>query len=472
MFTPPGYRRKLQADIERWVEGGLISRSSAEAILGDYRASRFQDTMLALAFVFAIFAASGLIAGVAANWQQIPREIRVAGLLSLNVAVLALCLFFTLKRNASSIGIETSAALAVMSAGASLSLIGQIYHFPANWPGFGFAMMIIAGATAMVARSSACIWMSAMALMWFDIATLAETKSLLLSPDAFTSSGAWTEHEWVVFSASLALVALAVTGWTARSGPWTILIASIPLFWLVGGRGMYPHVAGRPLVWCCGAIVVLTLLSWEGRHSERLRKIVPAGRLDAAVSAMLGLFVILLWAITFQTAAWLFAPGMLPHPRLGVSIPVCLIGFGLAALMGAAAVRLQSQNPGLVWMAAALGSPFLAEMVFQVVIPGGAYPSTSRGDGASAGELARLVFIVLLPLALVSVEARISERRKTFVAGILALIVIVGTQLWTSGALLNLSAMLFASAGVVLFVLLLLRFGPSWSRRSAAEGAP
>ena len=111
MFTPPGYRKRLLSDVERWIETGLISRTAADAIADEYKIDSSHAILTVLAFVFAILAAGGLIALVAANWNAIPREVRVVGLLAINLATLGACLVFCLKPQPGSIAIECAAAL-------------------------------------------------------------------------------------------------------------------------------------------------------------------------------------------------------------------------------------------------------------------------------------------------------------------------------------------------------------------------
>jgi uncharacterized membrane protein len=57
MFTPPGYRKRLLADLERWTETGLISRDAADAITEEYKTDSSRAILTVLAFVFAILAA-------------------------------------------------------------------------------------------------------------------------------------------------------------------------------------------------------------------------------------------------------------------------------------------------------------------------------------------------------------------------------------------------------------------------------
>src|SRR5262249_50798946 len=230
MFTPPGYRKRLLADLERWTETGLISRAAADAIADEHKADSSRAILTVLAFVFAILAAGGVIALVAANWNTIPREVRVVGLLGINLVALGACLAFCLMRKPGSLAIECSAALSVMAAAASISLMGQIYNLPSNYPGFGLAMMCVAGATALVARSTACLWLAAAAQYIYHVATLGER------PGGAHLAGVdqWSSPEWIFFAFSVFLIALAISRWTVRSGPWTIFVAILALFWWMG----------------------------------------------------------------------------------------------------------------------------------------------------------------------------------------------------------------------------------------------
>src|ERR1043166_7484035 len=167
MFAPPGYRKKLLADLERCTEAGLVSRAAADTIAAECRTDASHAILTVLAFVFAILGAGGLIALVAANWNEIPREVRLASLLAINLVALGACLAFRLERRPGSLAIECAAALSAMSAAATIALVGQMYHLPSNWPGFGLALMCIAGATALAARSTACLWLAAAAQLGY-----------------------------------------------------------------------------------------------------------------------------------------------------------------------------------------------------------------------------------------------------------------------------------------------------------------
>ena len=180
----PGYRTRLFSDLERWTEEGLISSASAAAIRDRYPAQS-DGALVALIYVCGILLAAGLIALVASNWQDIPRPVRVGGLLSLNLAIVAACAWQSQRKPAGSIAIEALAALSIVSAGASISLVGQMYHFPANWPAYGRSMIFVALATSVVARSTSALWLGAVALISFMV-SLGDSARLLTLPAVWT----------------------------------------------------------------------------------------------------------------------------------------------------------------------------------------------------------------------------------------------------------------------------------------------
>jgi len=449
MFTPPGYRKRLLSDVQRWTESGLINRSAADAIVDEYKSDSSHAILTVLAFVFAILAAGGLIALVAANWHAIPREVRVVGLLAINLVALGACLAFCLNRKPGSIAIETSAALSVMSAAATISLMGQIYHLPSNWPGFGLAMMCVAGATALVARSTACLWLAAVAQFAYHVASVDDRPGSAVFSATHLGFWQWTSQEWIFFAFSAFLIALAMSRWTGRSGPWTILVAILPLFWWIDSFELVPALVGRSLAWTACGIAVTSILARELRADDRF---------DAATSALIGLFAVGVATLFLQTPAWVGTTS-------GVTLPGWrgLLAIGAAvALAVAAATRRYPDRGTLWWLAAALGMPFVASRL----LPG------NMDDAATLGGIFRLVFVVLLPLALLAIEARLSERRKTFAFAITAVIVIVCFQVWMSKDLLSV-AWVFLGGSVLLGAAILLTRMLSTRRPAAArQGAP
>ena len=445
MFTPPGYRKRLLADLERWAETGGISRAAADAIAAEYRTDSSHAILTVLAFVLAILAAAGVVALVAANWNAIPREVRLVGLLSLNLVALGACLAFRLARKPGSIAIECAAALSVMSAAATISLVGQMYHLPSNWPGFGLAMMCVAGATALVARSTACLWLAAAALFTYHVANADERR--ILPFDVHAVAPPWTADEWIFFIFSIGLIAVAVSRWTVRSGPWTIFIAVLPLFWWTDSPDLAPTVVGHSLAWTACGIAAASILA---------RELGDGGRFDAAASALIGVFAIGAAAQVTQMPAW----GLLRKTDVPDWLALLAIA-AAAALAITAAARRWAERASLWWLAAALAVPF-------VVAP---FLSARTDEASPLDGIIRLALVIVLPLGLLAVEARLSERRKTFAFAITAMIVAVCAEVWWTKDLVSLAWVLLGGSVLLGAAILLTRALARRPPDAAREGA-
>jgi uncharacterized membrane protein len=445
MLTPPGYRKKLIADLDRWTAAGLISPDAAAAIANEYKTDSSRAILTVLAFVFATLAAGGLIALVAANWSAIPREIRLGGLLGVNLLTLGVCLAFRLKRKPGSLAIETSAALSVAATAAAISLIGQIYHLPSNYPGFGLAMMGVAGATALAARSTACLWLAAAAQYGYHVATVIDRP--VRTSDVMLGPAQWTSDEWTFLAFSIFLIALAVSRWTVRSGPWTIFAATLPLFWWIDSFDLVPDRIGLSLAGAACGVVAASLLARELR---------PGDRFDAAASALIGVVVIGTAALFIQLVGWFN-----PMHDYGTTGWRSALAVGAAAVLAiAAAVRRYADRSRLWWLAAALAMPFIAGHILP----------DDPDKTSPLIEILRMVFMVVLPLGLFAIEARLSERRKTFAFAIAAVIGVVIVEIFETKDLVSLAFVLLGGSLLIGGAILLTRFLPPRPTAPAAEG--
>jgi uncharacterized membrane protein len=143
-----GYRRHLEADLVKWVAGGVISGDAAQSIrdarFGEEAASRLPGVF---AMLGALMLAASVSAFVAANWQEIPRLVRLVGILT----IIAGCFFpaLLLDRRGMPNGSDAAITFATLCFGAGIALVGQMYHLPANWPA-GAMLIAIGGLAAAV----------------------------------------------------------------------------------------------------------------------------------------------------------------------------------------------------------------------------------------------------------------------------------------------------------------------------------
>ncbi|MEQ8406071.1 MAG: DUF2157 domain-containing protein [Oceanicaulis sp.] len=124
------YRKRLTADLDRWIEKGLVPQASREPILADIAPARAGWTASgAVAILGAVLLAFAAISFVAANWEAIPRLARFGLILAFLWASL-LGSGAAFARGSPAIG----HALAVLGAalfGAAIALTAQTFNISA-----------------------------------------------------------------------------------------------------------------------------------------------------------------------------------------------------------------------------------------------------------------------------------------------------------------------------------------------------
>lgn len=140
------YRGRLERDLKIWVDKGLVDAPAASAILGEYdsRPASFSAGRV-LTVMAALLVGAAILLFVASNWEEIPRIVRLFGLVALIWAFyLGGAHLFARGR---SIVASALLILGTMTFGGAMSLVGQMY----NISGDGLAMMIVWFAAACIA---------------------------------------------------------------------------------------------------------------------------------------------------------------------------------------------------------------------------------------------------------------------------------------------------------------------------------
>ncbi|HCY88140.1 MAG TPA: DUF2157 domain-containing protein [Desulfobacteraceae bacterium] len=131
------FKNDLAAEIRKWTEKGLISTDQAAAICREYGMD-FHDTdqrsrgYWILVFLGYLFIGMALITLISANWDNIPRALRMGGLIGITLAAhLAGLHKFRQGKDTAAVGLFFLGALCY---GASIMLIAQIYHIGEHFP--------------------------------------------------------------------------------------------------------------------------------------------------------------------------------------------------------------------------------------------------------------------------------------------------------------------------------------------------
>ncbi|MCZ4089394.1 DUF2157 domain-containing protein [Sinorhizobium psoraleae] len=177
------YRGRIERDLKRWVDLGLLPQSSASAMLAEYdaRESTFSVGRVLLALAALLLSASLLLL-IAANWEVLPRLVRVSGVVALIWLFHFLGAYF-LGRGAKAIGVALL-ILGTMSFGAGIALVGQMYHLSGD---AADAMLLwFAGACLSAAAfASAAVTTIAACLAWAFLITLFDSGGLVPAIESY-----------------------------------------------------------------------------------------------------------------------------------------------------------------------------------------------------------------------------------------------------------------------------------------------
>jgi uncharacterized membrane protein len=273
----------MHKEARGWVEDGIISDSQAEAICRRYGIDYHDQTqhsfgyyvLIALGYLFIGLA---VIVLIGENWEDIPRAVRMGGLIGLTL----LC---------NGIGLNTwrqdKPATAVLwfflgglMYGASIMLIAQIYHIGEHYPDgiFWWALGVLP--VALLLRSNLIMALAAtLAFIWF-----------------FVESGLGF-YPWL-----FPLFLLALARHNLRIKPsiilFLVLIAGLGIFleytvaWLIGEQARFDFGPENVVIGAAIFVLYHGLAEWLSQHPEHyLADYGMALKLWTLRFSILGLFI-------------------------------------------------------------------------------------------------------------------------------------------------------------------------------------
>lgn len=212
------YRGRIEKDFNVWVAKGMLSADAAKAMLAEYDA---RETVFSAGRVLLILAAVLLSAAIllliAANWEAIPRLVRVGGIVALIWAFYlsaALCL----GRGWRGLG-AALLVLGTMTFGGAIALVGQMYHLSGD-AADALLVWFVAACVAALAFRSAALSVICGFLAW------AVFGQLVIDNDAsFEGNG------YIYFIPGLIVVVIALVRYT-NAGAARHLAYLLALAWL------------------------------------------------------------------------------------------------------------------------------------------------------------------------------------------------------------------------------------------------
>jgi uncharacterized membrane protein len=151
------YRKRLTADLDRWIAAGLVAQERRAEILASVSAEADRDrARIALAVAGAILLGLAVIAFIAANWDGLSRLWRFAVLLTAFGAALTGAVLATARQKPRMA--DALVLLATMIYAASIGLLGQIFNISGSAAPalMSAAIGALALAAAGASRGAAC----------------------------------------------------------------------------------------------------------------------------------------------------------------------------------------------------------------------------------------------------------------------------------------------------------------------------
>lgn len=233
------YINRLQQDIRRWVESGLIDEATGRRLSDDV--TRHSGRTISFGKVLAIMAAilmgASILLFVGANWDAIPRIARVTGLFALIAAgFLGGAL---VKARGHDVFGECLYLLGTAAFGGGIALVGQMYHLSGDETQAVLTWCVATMIAAFMLRSALLTNVSAvLAIVW-------------LCMRAFDWSGHTPfPYEYLGLGALIA----AVSYWTGAAAARHLLLLSVFLYAMLLGQETSQATVGVTLALLSAAV--------------------------------------------------------------------------------------------------------------------------------------------------------------------------------------------------------------------------
>lgn len=168
------FKNDLAKETADWVKQGIITQPQAEQICQQYRVDYHQAQNRSLGYSVLVglgylFVGLSLITLLGANWDEIPRLVRLWGLIALTLGTQTLAIRQYLRDPEAPVGLFLLGNLVY---GASIILIAQIYHLGEHMPDGVFWWALGCLPMAVLLRSRLLMLQTlVLALIWFVLET-------------------------------------------------------------------------------------------------------------------------------------------------------------------------------------------------------------------------------------------------------------------------------------------------------------
>jgi uncharacterized membrane protein len=358
------YSSRVRTDIGRWLQAGLIDAKTADALTRDIDANERKSLSFGtiLAMMAALLFGAAILLFVAANWEAIPRLVRVAALFAVILAGYVGGAVLKTRDHAA-IG-EALWIVAAAAFGGSIALIGQMYHLTGDeasaivtW-GIGTALAAVALRSNPLTVAAVGISVAWLFVREFDF---------------------YNRTEFLNFFVIMAPVLFVVSFWTRSQPARHLIILSVIFYIAVRGMDHNTLLLAIPLVVVSALLFAVAIFAAE--PVDRVLQLGGRLPLHALIGFLTGLAMIQFELGDHSTFNGGFA----------IASVLALAGIAAAVMLGG------RESRGLRWVAYA-GFAFELAVIYVVTLQ-------SMLDTASF-FLAAAVLFGILALVIIRVEKR------------------------------------------------------------------
>lgn len=189
--------RDILKELPELVKAGLLTGDAAERIQQYYDSRTGQGRnrlLIAFGILGAVLVGLGIILIIAHNWDEFPRPLKTSfSFLPLLIGQVA-CGYTLLRKHESPAWRESTAAFLFFAAGASISLVSQVYNIPGNMASFMLTWMVLCLPLIYLMNSSviSLLFFAGIANYAMESGSLVQSILFGKGPENFPSVAYWS----------------------------------------------------------------------------------------------------------------------------------------------------------------------------------------------------------------------------------------------------------------------------------------
>lgn len=293
----------IDKDLPELIKAGVISEETGNRIREYYKAksdSVPNRLFVAFGILGSLLVGLGIILIIAHNWDDLSRTTKtVFAFLPLIVAQ-AICAFVLLRKSLNAKWIESAATFLILSVGACIALISQIYHIPGDLSSFLLTWLLLSLPLIYVMKSSAASLLYIVGITYYAMETGYFSYP---SSHPFLYWGLWLAvfpHYYLLFKNHSKSNFLIVQNWliplstTIALGTWAskaeefmfvAYFSLFGLFYVIGNNSFFKKKSLRnnsyKVIGTLGTLILLFVTSFDGFWKDLRNEFYEFGNLIA-----------------------------------------------------------------------------------------------------------------------------------------------------------------------------------------------